>query len=129
MFLRVYVQTCVDGPPVYNLVTFGSPHGGVSRFPHCLTNTRYLCRISSKLIGKLVYSGWTQHRIIQAQFFKEISNIQEYNSKSFLADINAERNDYNLEYRQRLMKLTRMIMIRYQNDSMIIPRDSAVNYL
>jgi palmitoyl-protein thioesterase len=34
LFFRAYVQQCND-PPVRNLISFGSPHGGVSDVPNC----------------------------------------------------------------------------------------------
>lgn len=34
-FLRAYVERC-NNPPVHNLITFGSQHQGVSRFPGCV---------------------------------------------------------------------------------------------
>ena len=68
--MRSYVQRC-NGPPVRNLMTFGSPHGGVAAFPGCeRSDDKTSCKLALFLISRGVYLDWIQHRVVQAQYFK-----------------------------------------------------------
>ena len=125
MFLRAYVQICIDGPPINNLITFGSPHGGVSQVPNC-GNGNPLCSFIQRIIKTSVYSYWAQNNVIQAQYFRDASKDSYYTRNKFLTDINTEIDDYNHAYRNQIKKLRNMILIQFQNDTMVQPKESAV---
>ena len=128
MFLRAYVQTCIDGPPVYNLITFGSPHGGVSQVPDCIRKDM-LCRFMKRVIETSVYTDWAQRSIIQAQYFRDASKDAYFTSNTFLTGMNTELENYNQNYRNQIKKLNRMVLIMFQNDTMVEPKETAVSVL
>lgn len=66
LFLRSYVQLCND-PPVHNLITFGSPHGGVAEVPNCQKSDGISCSTMRYLVGLGVYLEYVQKRVVQAQ--------------------------------------------------------------
>ncbi|CAG8450200.1 4506_t:CDS:2 [Gigaspora rosea] len=59
-----YVQRCND-PPVYNLITFGSPYNGVSDILGCEANDGW-CRLMRTIASQGAYSGYIREHIIQA---------------------------------------------------------------
>ncbi|CDH55453.1 palmitoyl-protein thioesterase 1 [Lichtheimia corymbifera JMRC:FSU:9682] len=104
LFLRAYVQRC-NRPAVHRLITFGSPHGAV-RFG--------------------VYTGYVQHRVVQAQYYKDPRNLQGYlDHNVFLPDINNELGVKNETYRDNLSQLEYFIMVRFADDSMVKPSETA----
>lgn len=126
LFLRAYVQRC-NNPPVRNLLTFGSPHGGVAAAPGCMDDSNFKCKLMRSVIKNGVYLSWVQSRLVQAQYFKEWDNYEEYLENSiFLADINNERPVTRPEYATRLTSLQKFVMVQFNNDTMIVPKETAV---
>lgn len=68
-FLRAYIQRCND-PPIHNLVTVGSQHGGVSDIPGCVKAEDASCRLMRTIARSGVYSGYVRDHIVQAQYYK-----------------------------------------------------------
>ncbi|EGF81771.1 hypothetical protein BATDEDRAFT_86823 [Batrachochytrium dendrobatidis JAM81] len=127
LFLRAVVQQCLSSPPIHTLLTFGSPHGGVSDIPNCADRSDTSCSIMRSIVRTGVYWPWVQKKVVQAQYFKRYTDMEQYLSKSaFLADINNDRDDsINTEYAKRLRSLDKFIMVRFENDTMIAPKDTA----
>lgn len=127
LFLRALVERC-SGLNVRNLVTFGSPHAGVSKAPLCdeapgIKNV--MCKfMRTTLIPSLVYLGVVQKRLVQAQYFKDVNNIQRYLQTSFLPVINNEVA-VNPVYAYNLNRLHNLVLVKFSRDSMIIPGESA----
>ncbi|KAJ3121368.1 Palmitoyl-protein thioesterase 1 [Nowakowskiella sp. JEL0407] len=129
LFLRGYVQKC-NNPPVHNLVTFGSPHAGVSDWPGCLNKTDANCSLARSIFLSGVYFSWVQNRVVQAQYFKNPKKIETYLSKNiFLPEINNEREKKDSTYKENLTSLKRFIMVRFSEDQMIVPPETANNNL
>lgn len=109
--MRALIQKCA-GLNVENLITFGSPHQGVSAFPGCAQNkgwakwspTRWLggwfkkmkqslipCTVMNGLVSTGIYSSQAQSKVLPAQYFKDPSKMARYyQSNRFLVDINNE---------------------------------------
>ncbi|KAI8973197.1 palmitoyl protein thioesterase [Mycotypha africana] len=124
LFLRAYVERC-NKPPVHRLITFGSPHAGVSDIPNCMNPKDFTCRIMRSMVRGSVYSDYIQNRVIQAQYYRDPNNEQAYlNRNIFLPDINNE-NDRNETYKENLSALDKFVMIRFDQDVMIKPSFTA----
>ncbi|KAG4100072.1 alpha/beta-hydrolase [Neocallimastix lanati (nom. inval.)] len=124
-FLRAYVERCND-PPVYNLITYGAQHNGVSTIPGCVNDDSNFCARMKFLVSTNVYGSFVQNNIVQAQYFKSIENYDEYLEKSiFLADINNEREIKNPNYKENMLSLNKFVMIKFEDDDMVIPPTSS----
>lgn len=94
--MRAYVERCSDGPTVHNLITLGTPHQGISRFPGCLypnstvsasvlpdmiisrlpsiarSAFRVSCEHIDDIVDEVVYESFTQSHIVPAQYYRVI---------------------------------------------------------
>jgi len=123
-FLRAYVERCND-PPVYNLITYGAQHNGVSDVPGCANDDSEFCSRMKFLLSTNVYNSFIQNNVIQAQYFKSVENYDEYLEKSiFLADINNERDEKNQDYKENMLSLNKFVMIKFSDDETVIPSTS-----
>ena len=110
-----------------NLITLGSQHGGVSDVPGCVDKSDTRCILARALIDKGVYLPWVQNRVVQAQYFKDPKHYQEYlKYNTFLPDINNELEPYKPIYRDHLKTLNAFVMVKFDNDTMVIPKESSV---
>ena len=91
LFLRAYVQKC-NNPPVRTLMTFGSPHAGVSDIPQCQSDhPSSSCSLMRSIVRNGVYWNWIQNSVIQAQYFRKWQDLESYYSSNiFLPDLNQE---------------------------------------
>ncbi|KAF8978570.1 hypothetical protein BGZ46_006333 [Entomortierella lignicola] len=123
-FLRAYIQRCND-PPVHNLITVGSQHGGVSDIPGCI-QADVSCRLMRSIARGGVYSGYVRDHVVQAQYYKDPRNLQTYLEKSiFLPDINNELIVKNAEYAERLSSINKFVMFLFLKDITVKPKETA----
>lgn len=123
-FLRGYVERCND-PPVYNLVTFGSQHNGISEFEGCSGPTDWTCHTANALLRWGQWTDYVQSRLVPAQYFRDPEQLDQYlNHSNFLADINNERPLKNVTYAQNIARLNKFVMYLFENDTTVIPMES-----
>ncbi|KAF9423192.1 hypothetical protein BGZ94_008358 [Podila epigama] len=123
-FLRAYVQRCND-PPVHNLVTVGSQHGGVTDIPGCV-NSDASCRLMRSIARSGVYSGYVRDHIVQAQYYKDPRNLETYLERNiFLPDINNEHAIKNATYVKHLTSLNTLVMFMFTEDITVKPKETA----
>lgn len=123
-FLRAVAQRCPN-PPMFNLVSFGGQHQGVNGLPHCPGENITLCNYMRKLLNLGAYISWIQDHLVQAEYWHDPLNEEEYREKSiFLAEINQEKEKKNPEYKKNLMKLKNFVMVMFANDTMVDPKES-----
>ncbi|KAG0360877.1 hypothetical protein BG005_009712 [Podila minutissima] len=123
-FLRAYVQRCND-PPIHNLVTVGSQHGGVTDIPGCV-NADASCKLMRSIARTGVYSGYVRDHIIQAQYYKDPKNLQTYLERNiFLPDINNEHVIKNATYVKHLTTLNSLVMFMFSEDITVKPKETA----
>ena len=125
--LRAYIERC-NTPRVHNLVTFGAQHAGVADLPRCEDQQGGWCALMRFIAQRGVYTSYVQNRLIQAQYFKDPARLEDYREKSiFLADINNERTggDKSAMYKRNLASLTRLVLVKFEKDSMVVPKESA----
>jgi len=122
-FLRAVAQRCPN-PPMLNLISVGGQHQGVYGLPHCPGNSSTICDYVRKLLNYGAYISWIQNKLVQAEYWHDPANLDEYRRASvFLADINQERSP-KASYKQNLMKLKNFVMVKFLRDSMVQPRES-----
>lgn len=126
-FLRGYVER-YDDPPVFNLITFGSQHMGISDIPECRTFD-FLCEVARRAAKAGVYTEWAQKHLVQAQYFRDPAQLGLYMSAgSFLADINNEvllPTSRNGTYANNLSSLQYLVLVLFQQDQTVVPKESA----
>eukprot|EP01024_Parvocaulis_polyphysoides_P020027 TRINITY_DN191_c1_g2_i6.p2 TRINITY_DN191_c1_g2~~TRINITY_DN191_c1_g2_i6.p2 ORF type:complete len:134 (-),score=10.53 TRINITY_DN191_c1_g2_i6:43-444(-) len=67
-----------------------------------------------------------ESRSVQAQYFKDPYEFQAYLSNSvFLAEINNDKTSKNKTYAQNLATLEKFVMVKFENDTMVVPKESA----
>jgi len=123
-FLRAVAQRC-PSPPMRALVTVGAQHRGVFGFPNCPGEMVYFCDIVRDLLNFGVYNDLVQNFLVQAQYWHDPLHEETYLAKSrFIAEINNERAEKNMTYRENLLQLENFVMIKHSEDSMVEPRES-----
>ena len=126
-FLRALAQRCPlreNGIKLGNLVSLGGQHQGVYGLPKC--SSPMLCRYIRYLLTKGAYQSDVQNHLVQAQYWHDPLREQQYKARNiFLADINNE-NSINETYRSNLMKLDNFVLVLFEQDEMVIPRESSL---
>ncbi|KDD74445.1 palmitoyl protein thioesterase [Helicosporidium sp. ATCC 50920] len=132
-FLRAVVERCQhQGPRAHTLVTLGGQHQGVMAAPGCastaLNGTASVwCSTMQAMLSRGAYVGFVQARVVQAQYFKDPYDLPAYlEAMPFLADINCEYPGYkNPLYRDNLASLQRLVLVQFDDDDMVVPKESA----
>ena len=126
LFLRGYVERC-NAPKVRSLMTFGSPHNGIAEFQKCKSATDWVCQGANALLkSSTVWSDFIQSRLVPAQYYRDTKDFENYLEHSnYLADINNERVLKNISYAENLSRLERFVMILFNEDKTLIPKESA----
>ncbi|VEU21364.1 DEKNAAC102350 [Brettanomyces naardenensis] len=123
LFLRSAMEVC--GLPIHNLITYGSPHNGFVDLPVCKD---WLCRKRNKFLKQHLYDSKVQDSLIQAQYFRDVYNYDDYIEKSiFLKFVN---NEFiaNRTYAENLSKLNKLAMVMFTKDVTVVPKESAWYY-
>lgn len=125
-FMRAYIQQ-YEEPRARHLITFGSQHMGITDLPPCEGGDVWCTALHGVLAGQ-VYTSWAQSRIVAAQYFRDTrthSQFQLYLQRSqFLRDINNEVR-VNEDYKRRLRRLRKFVMVRFDEDTTVVPVASA----
>lgn len=125
LFIRSLVQTC--DVKFNNIISFGSPQNGISDLPPCQPGNIF-CEKRNEMIKSKIYSDYIQNNIIQAQYFRDINNYEKYLEKStFLKYVNNELYK-DLEYYNRLISLNKFVMVMFDQDETLVPKESAWFY-
>lgn len=122
-FLRGLVQQCPN-VAVRNLISVGGQHQGVYGFPRCIGTNVTLCNEMRRLLNIGAYNRLVQDILVQAQYWHDPLNEDEYKKKCvFLPDLNQE-NTFNSDYKLRLLTLKNLILVKFLEDEMVQPRES-----
>lgn len=124
-FLRGYVERC-NNPPVRSLITFGSQHNGIVEFEKCKGATDFVCHAANAILkSSTIWSNYVQSHLVPAQYYRNVKDYENYLEHSnFLADINNERQTKNETYKQNLEKLENFVMVLFEDDATVIPKES-----
>lgn len=122
-FLRAYVERFND-PPIYTLVSMGGQHQGVFGFPRCPGANETICDEVRKLLNIGAYDKLVQEVLVQAEYWQDPFNEEEYLSKCvFLPDIN-NAVSINATYRANMLSLSNLVLVMFGNDTMVQPKES-----
>lgn len=106
------------------LISFGGQHQGVYGLPDC-NAAHIICDYIRRLLNYGAYSSWVQNKLVQAQYWHDPLAEDEYRKKSlFMADINNDRDLKNSTYKENLLKLQKLVLIKFAQDSVVVPRES-----
>lgn len=118
------VQRC--NVTVFNLVTLGAQHQGVFGFPRCPANNSQLCEYVRELLDYGAYFSAVQSRICQSNYWHDpLDEAMYLQACKFLPDINNAHQQKNQEYKVRLSALRNFVMVMFENDQMVQPRESS----
>ncbi|XP_071876548.1 palmitoyl-protein thioesterase 1 [Bombus fervidus] len=119
-FLRAVIQRCPN-PPVKNFISLGGQHQGVFGLPNCGTLKPKICNYITRMIKYGAYLQAVQGKFIQATYWHDPYQEEEYKKKSmFMADINNERY-INETYKENLQRLRTMVLVKFTNDTIVKP--------
>lgn len=122
-FLRAIAQRC-PSPQMKNLISLGGQHQGVYGLPNCGSLSHPACNYIRKLLNYAAYLSWVQHFLTQATYWHDPLNEVKYiDGSTFLADINNEKT-INKTYVTNLLKLENLVLVRFDNDSIVQPVDT-----
>jgi palmitoyl-protein thioesterase len=101
---------------------------GVFGFPKCPGNSSTFCEYVRELLDLGAYIGWIQDFLVQAEYWHDPFNEEEYLSDCvFLPDINNEGQNKNATYKKNIESLNNFVMVKFTEDTMVQPIDSEVN--
>ena len=107
------------------MVTFGTPHMGVAKIPQCFEG--FICDMINDFAKTLVYYGLVQNFFGPAGYFRDPSALDDYKENSvFLPYVNNEvQSDVSKLNISRFKQLKKAMLVKFTEDSMIFPRESA----
>ncbi|GJN09407.1 hypothetical protein PR202_ga27410 [Eleusine coracana subsp. coracana] len=122
---RAVVEYCDDGPQVKNLISLGGPHAGTASVPLC--GSGIFCIIVDALIKLEIYSDYVQEHLAPSGYLKipTVSSYQNLTMK-FQVKLNNEiPGERNATYKERFSSLENLVLIMFQDDVVLIPRETA----
>lgn len=128
LLLRALVERC-PGLRVNNLITFGSPHMGVSDISICEDPEDWFCKKKNEVLKSQIWLDSVQKSILPALYFRDTTpnQYEKYVFHSyFLGDVNNELADHvNSTYSRNLNGINKLVMIKFNKDTTLIPKESA----
>jgi palmitoyl-protein thioesterase len=127
LLARYMTEECDMKGKVRNMLTIGGPHMGVDAVPHCFHGI--FCDALNFVIKKLVYIPIAQNMVSPAGYFRDIANFASYQRNSvFLPALNneeVESGDMAKLRKERFSNLNAVMLIKFDKDTMIYPKETA----
>ncbi|KAB5574011.1 hypothetical protein DKX38_001205 [Salix brachista] len=122
---RGVVEFCDGGPPVKNFISLGGPHAGTASVPLC--GSGIFCILADALIRSEIYSDYVQAHLAPSGYLKFPNDIPHYLEKCrFLPKLNNEiPQERNTTYKERFSSLQNLVLIMFENDNVLIPKETA----
>ncbi|XP_027360168.1 palmitoyl-protein thioesterase 1-like isoform X3 [Abrus precatorius] len=110
---------------VKNFISLAGPHAGTASVPLC--GSGIFCFLADTLIKGEVYSSYIQEHLAPSGYLKLPNAIPEYLEKCrFLPVLNNEIPDQrNFTYKERFSSLQNLVLIMFQHDTVLIPKESS----
>jgi len=127
LMIRGLAQRC-PSPPMRTLVTYGAPSNGIFGVPDCLeTVDNYdLCEFVRQILAAAVYDPDMQDLVAPAQYYRDPLNHTNFiEGSKFLSDLNNMKEEKNQDYKDIISSLDNFVMIKWDDDATIIPRESS----
>ncbi|MCL7040983.1 hypothetical protein MKW94_024250 [Papaver nudicaule] len=122
---RGVLESCDGGPPVKNFISLAGPHAGTASVPLC--GSGIMCVIADNLIKFEIYSDYVQTKLAPSGYLKIPTDIPAYlKGCRFLPKLNNELpNQRNSTYKERFTSLQNLVLIMFQNDTVLIPKETS----
>uniref|UniRef100_A0ACD5VIN6 Uncharacterized protein n=1 Tax=Avena sativa TaxID=4498 RepID=A0ACD5VIN6_AVESA len=122
---RAVVEYCDDGPPVKNFISLAGPHAGTASVPLC--GSGILCVIVDALVKLEIYSEYAQAHLAPSGYLKIPTDMEDYlKGCRFLPKLNNEiPSERNATYKERFSSLENLVLIMFESDAVIIPRETS----
>lgn len=122
---RGVIEFCEGGPPVKNFISLGGPHAGTASVPLC--GSGIFCMIVDRLMKSEIYSDYIQDHLAPSGYLKLPNDISHYLEKCrFLPRLNNEiPEERNSTYKERFASLENLVLIMFEQDSVLIPKETA----
>ncbi|VVB09952.1 unnamed protein product [Arabis nemorensis] len=122
---RGLIEFCDDGPPVYNYISLAGPHAGIYSIPWCTYGE--WCNAVNKLIQKDLYTDFVQDHLAPSGYYKITSDMSKYlESCKYLPKLNNEiQSQRNSTYKDRFTSLHNLVLVMFQEDTVIVPKESS----
>ncbi|KAM7261997.1 hypothetical protein ACFE04_021074 [Oxalis oulophora] len=110
---------------IKNFISLGGPQAGVAFVPLCGSSN--LCHIVDNLIKADIYSDYIQAHLAPSGYLKIPDDISNYlHSCKYLPRLNNEHPDErNSTYKERFTSLDNLVLIMFENDTVIVPKESS----
>lgn len=106
-----------------NLISLGGPQNGVHRFPRSEKLGFMFAPIQAAING-LAYTEKMQNWCAPLTYWHDTDEHKYRRGSTFLAVINNE-NEYNSNYVINLKNLKRLVLVKYEFDGAIVPKESS----
>ncbi|XP_026426749.1 palmitoyl-protein thioesterase 1-like isoform X2 [Papaver somniferum] len=122
---RGVLESCDGGPPIKNFISLAGPHAGTASVPLC--GSGIMCIIADNLIKLEIYSDYVQTKLAPSGYLKIPTDIPAYlKGCRFLPKLNNELpNQRNSTYKERFTSLQNLVLIMFQNDTVLIPKETS----
>ncbi|CAN6288769.1 unnamed protein product [Urochloa humidicola] len=122
---RALIEYCDCGPPVKNFISIGGPHAGTASVPLC--GSGFLCILIDNLIKLEIYSDYVQAHLAPSGYLKIPTDMEDYlKGCRFLPKLNNEiPSERNATYKERFSSLENLVLIMFEDDAVLIPRETA----
>ncbi|TYH38543.1 hypothetical protein E1A91_D12G111300v1 [Gossypium mustelinum] len=122
---RGVIEFCDGGPPVKNFISLGGPHAGTASIPFC--GSAVICILLDSLIKFGIYSDYLQEHLAPSGYLKIPTDMSDYlKGCRFLPELNNEINGMrNSTYKERLASLQNLVLIMFEDDTVLIPKETA----
>ncbi|PKU59852.1 palmitoyl-protein thioesterase 1-like [Dendrobium catenatum] len=125
LIARGIIELCDGAPPVENFISLGGPHAGTASVPLC--GSGIFCVIVDALIKAEIYSDYAQEHLAPSGYLKIPTDMSHYLERCrFLPKLNNERpNERNATYKEKFSGLKNLVLIKNEQDSVLIPRETS----
>ena len=123
LIARFLIETCegLEGR-VKKFISIGCPHMGIAKLP-CIINLT--CSLENYISNYIAYNWFVQDYISMASYYKDNHNYNDYYKyNKYLPMINNEV-ELNETYKENFKKLEKLVLIKFTNDTKLIPKESA----
>ena len=123
LIARYIIEKCDMKGYVKKFVSFGGPLMGTSKAPKCIKGV--VCHFVNNFVSFFIYFNYVQNGVGPAGYYRDNFHLERYLDKSnFLAELNNEKN-FNQSYYDRMSNLTSLVLIKFNNDTMIYPPETS----
>ncbi len=126
LIARYIIESCDFGGEVKRYVSIGGPQMGVGVLPRCTGILGYICAPFNFITREVVYSDFVQNNVGPAGYFRDPYDYKSYvEGATFLPDLNNQKNGSLIEIKEKYEGLEKMLLIKFEDDTMIIPKETA----